>query len=485
MSPATTARLALAGSRTDLLRIALTGLTTALAVFVCLVVAAVVAIPDPPGDAHQNGRYQLTLLDEPGLRPGVVFILLLLLIPMLVLAGQSARLGAPARDRRLAAIRMAGATPGQAVLIAAAETVVASAVGSLVGLSAFLIARGVLDRPDQAGKLLLPTEVLPGVGILAAICLVIPAAAGLMAMLMLRAVAFTPFGVIRRVRTRGPRPWGAVVLLAGMGLAVLTATLLHSTRRVPDSLVEVLMLGTIALTVVGLLLNAASLAHLAGRLLHRFARGPAALLAASRLTSDPWSGSRTFGILMTTVFFASGLAAYRERMAADFRVSHAALEYEIRQSAALSGGQVAAADDSFYFNTLDALNGILLVATILAAGGMIIAVVEGVLSRRRSYTTQIAAGVPRGVLTRAILWQVGAPLVPAIAIATAFGVLLVRQLGTEVTAGDGSVFTESVVLPWARIGLVAAVGIAVAMAVAAVGALTLRTATAPEELRAT
>src|SRR5690606_34331846 len=81
----------------------------------------------PAGYAYQ---YTHDLLVEPGLRPGVAFGLLLLCIPVLALAGQSARLGAPGRDRRLAQIRLAGATPRQAVAVAVAETGLAALAGT-------------------------------------------------------------------------------------------------------------------------------------------------------------------------------------------------------------------------------------------------------------------------------------------------------------------------------------------------------------------
>ncbi|MYS46160.1 ABC transporter permease, partial [Streptomyces sp. SID5998] len=49
------------------------------------------------------------LLDHPGERHGVILTLLLLQIPVLGFLGQCARIGAVHRDRRLAALRLAGA----------------------------------------------------------------------------------------------------------------------------------------------------------------------------------------------------------------------------------------------------------------------------------------------------------------------------------------------------------------------------------------
>ncbi|WP_235944547.1 hypothetical protein [Verrucosispora sioxanthis] len=114
MSLATLTRLALAGNRTDAARVALTALSALLASLAGLAALTVLAIQKPPGDPwQQSEQYANALLREPGLRGGTAFALVLLTIPVLALAGQSARLGAPARDRRLAALRLAGATPAR------------------------------------------------------------------------------------------------------------------------------------------------------------------------------------------------------------------------------------------------------------------------------------------------------------------------------------------------------------------------------------
>ena len=97
------------------------------------------------GSAGWN-HYSADVVAQPGLRPGVVATLLLVALPILALAGQSIRFGSPARDRRLAAIRLAGATPRQAVLIAAGETAASALLGSLAGLGAYFLLRVALDR---------------------------------------------------------------------------------------------------------------------------------------------------------------------------------------------------------------------------------------------------------------------------------------------------------------------------------------------------
>jgi len=112
MTLGTLVRLALAGTRTDIARVALTAFAAMLGTLSLLATATVLVID---GEAV---RYTHNLLVEPGLRPGVATALALLCIPVLALAGQSARVGAPARDRRLSALRLAGATPRQVIAVA-------------------------------------------------------------------------------------------------------------------------------------------------------------------------------------------------------------------------------------------------------------------------------------------------------------------------------------------------------------------------------
>ncbi|MDI5943566.1 hypothetical protein QLR68_36675, partial [Micromonospora sp. DH15] len=192
------------------------GLPSALAALAGLAALTVLAIPTPPATGDNEVRWSLqyatALLREPGLRGGTAFALLLLALPVLALAGQCARLGAPARDRRLAAFRLAGATPGQVTRLAALETGVASLLGTVGGLVVFLVAHELLDRPGADGRLALPTDVLPSPVALAATVLGLPAVAAVATALLLRRVVTTPFGVVRRARgDRARRAWVALV----------------------------------------------------------------------------------------------------------------------------------------------------------------------------------------------------------------------------------------------------------------------------------
>ncbi|MBM0205797.1 ABC transporter permease [Micromonospora sp. STR1s_5] len=436
MRPTTLLRLALAGTSTDTARVVLTALSALLATLAGLAALTVSAIPAPaPTDENPNRlseQYHNALLAEPGLRGGTAFALLMLMIPVLALAGQCGRLGAPARDRRLAALRLAGATPGQVTRLVVLETGVAALLGTLVGLGVHLVGRDLLHRPDAQGQLALPTDVLPSTGALAGVVLGLPVVAALATALMLRTVTTSPLGVSRKAaRERGPGPWAG--LLIGFGVASFAAI-----RPVVNSfddngglawLVPLLFAVGALAAMIGVVIGTGWLSYHCGRLLRRHARGPAALLAAGRLMADPWAGSRTFAALLAALIFGGGAAAQRAYFG-----TRDQLEREQSRFAGLDGGA-----NPFYLSTMDYVDGAIAVAILIATGGLIVALVEGIVARRRAYAALVATGVPRATLSRSVAWQALAPAVPAILLALTVGTLLGRGLAAaEVSAGGGS-----------------------------------------------
>ncbi|MEO8749193.1 MAG: hypothetical protein ABI384_02250, partial [Allobranchiibius sp.] len=95
----TIVRLALAGGGSDALRIVLTVVGALVATSMLLLGVAVTQI------GPRDGPYFTDLLNQSGLHPGVVFAMVMLSLVTLSFVGQCSRIGAPARDRRLAAIR--------------------------------------------------------------------------------------------------------------------------------------------------------------------------------------------------------------------------------------------------------------------------------------------------------------------------------------------------------------------------------------------
>jgi len=501
MRPATLARLAVAGTRTDLFRVVLTAVSAALATMAMLAAANVLAIRGAVGDdqtpAGWAEQYSTGLLREPGLRPGVAFALLLLTIPVLTLAGQCSRLGAPARERRLAALRLAGATPGQTVAVAVAETGVAGVLGSALGLVAYLVGHRLAHRPDAqgsgtmwvgenaltSGTLALPTDVLPPPWAIALICLGVPALAAGAAALTLRRVTFGPFGVVRRVsRADVPPRWPAALIVVGFALFAASQPLSHwligPDQGLPRSVsTSVLILGALVAT-LGVVLGTGWLSYTAGRVLHRYGRGPATLIAARRLLADPWHAGRTFAALLACVVFAGGAVAQR----AYFEAMNELLIADERRSIAEAGVDREPIGDTFYLNAMDLVELAVAIAVVIAVAGMAVSLAESIVARRRTYAALVATGVPRRALAKALIWQVMAPAVPAVALGLAVGAALQwSTTGGEVQNYGG---VRAVPVPLPELAAAGVLALLAVLATAGVGLLFLRDSTSIEELRA-
>ena len=501
MKPGTLGRLALAGSRADGIRVTLTAVSAALAAVLLLSAAAVVAVPElgqpDDGSAAWNPQYSNPLIAEPGLRPGVVMTLLLIALPVLFLAGQSIRFGAPARDRRLAAMRLAGATPAQAVLVAAAETVLAALLGSIAGTGVFLLLRTLLDGRDSAGQLALPTDALPSVAAFLLVLLLVPLLAGLIGAFLLRRVIITPLGVVRRTRTKPPRLWPGVLIIAAVFAPFVIRPLGHQVvklgARLGGDLFILVAFLVVFVLVVGVVVGTGWIAYTAGRLLHRFGRRPGALLAARRLMADPWNGSRTLSALLAALIVGAGVLGYRSFMVTTFAATAQAFDGE------------TSSDDDFFLNSISLVQIAVVVAAVIAAAGIMVALAESVVSRRRAYASLVATGVPRRVLGESLAWQTLAPLVPAVLVALTVGIGLFRSLVTEASSGGSSscggtleqcadpnspywhsspVVTLPVPLPLTGLALLGGGALVAMLLVVAVGYLFLRMSTDIEELRA-
>ena len=481
--------LATRGGRADLVRIGLTAAGAALGTVTVLAAVTVAAIgPD-------DGPYRSDLLTQGGLRPGVVFTLLLLCIPILAFVGQCARIGAPARDRRLAAIRLAGGTPSDASRVACGEAGVAAGAGAVLGLALYLGLRVLLDAPQlgsflrtteqtTSGGLLvtseevhglvrpLPTDVLPSWWALALVVVAVPLATVAFTRLALRKVAISPFGVLRRRSHRPPRLLPAVLFLAGVtGLAAFSAVI--RTLGLADGAVGrslILFLALFLLTSAGLVLGNAALASLVGRWVAGRTGSPALLVAARRLVADPYGASRAYGALLLTVLLGAGAQGVRISI--------------------LTGTDPA---DTFYRSTLDLVDLVIVVAVVVAALGLLVVAAEEIVSRRRSLAALTAAGTPIGVLRRAVLAQSLLPLLPTAPLAAAAGVLAARGLfGTTTQLPETGPITEEVnvprivpiPVPWAELGVLVGGTLLVALAFTAISLVFLRSSTDPSELRA-
>ncbi len=82
-----------------------------------------------PGDGPDVLRRRYATRADPDCASGSSTAAFLLTVPVLALAAQALRVGSVARDRRMAALRLAGATPRDVRVIAAAEAGFAALAG--------------------------------------------------------------------------------------------------------------------------------------------------------------------------------------------------------------------------------------------------------------------------------------------------------------------------------------------------------------------
>jgi ABC-type antimicrobial peptide transport system permease subunit len=253
-------------------------------------------------------------------------------------------------------------------------------------------------------------------------------------------------------------------------------------------------------TAVGVATGAAWISYTVGRILGRFARRPATMLAGRRLQLDPWAGSRTLAALLTAVLFGAGAAW----ITASIRLQQQLRAEDDRRMQALTGTPYLESNDEFYTRAMQLVGYAILVAGAIAAAGLAVAVITAIVDRRRSLAALTASGVPRSVLGRAVLWQSLFVAIPALVLAIATGLALGRGFaGSDVQAGGGSIsycaappcaveqiveFPEiraAIQVPWSDLGVLGGWSLGAATLAGLLGVAFLRSATSPEELRTT
>ncbi|MFJ9601048.1 FtsX-like permease family protein [Streptomyces althioticus] len=370
-------------------RIALTGVGALLAAALAQGAAVLASVR-----GHHDFPVAHGLLDAPGERSGVIAALLLLLIPVLGFVGQSARLGAVHRDRRLAGLRLAGATPWQVRRIAAAETGLACLAGSV---AAGLLAAVVVARMDGH------TSAWTWAGV-AAVVLGMPALGALTAVLVLRRVVASPLGTVRRVRA-ATRPEPAAFGLVALFLVVLFLSYVGvDAGRGGFSAAPALIVCVLALTGAGAVWLVGASARFTGRLLAARTGDPAVLIAAERLRDDPWAAARTHTVVLLVTVVGTAYTGIRGTL----------LE-------ALGSGKDVAEDLDFYTTGIDLTAAAIGVGLVITLAGLAVGTAESVATRRRTLAAQAAAGVPRAVLGRALLLETALPLAPGMLLAGAGG----------------------------------------------------------------
>lgn len=417
---------------------------TAVVSALLLVVVALLRLPRRPAEVL------FEVVADPGTRAGAAFAAVLLVLPPLFLLHQAVRLGTAARERRLAALRLAGATPRQVRGLGAFEVGLPALVGSVLGLGVYGVLRALLGgsaaAPGERGSSpaeLVPTSVAP-LWWQVLLVLVGVAAAGLVVGLRASGgVVVSPLGVTRRVAAAPPRPWGLLVLAsAAASVPVLIAA----------DVSEAWVFAPLGLVVIGVMGLASWVAYRVGRATEVRARSATLLLAARRVVAEPRPVGRAAAAIGGIALVAGGAGAFVAALVED------------------------GVRDRYYWSSLLLVAIGLVAALLVATGSLAVHSVESLLDRKRSVAALAAAGTPLAELERAQRWEA---MLVALPMATAGVLLGAVPLGGLFTAFTP---TTTLVMLGSVVATLALVWLAIVLAVRATRPWMLRAA-APGNLR--
>jgi len=449
---------------------------TALATALLLVALTMLLLPSQPAEAL------FSLVAEPGLRWGTAFATAMLVLPLLLMLNQVVRLGTATRERRLAALRLAGATPAEVRRLGAVEVGFPVTVGAMAGPLVFALLRTLFggQRVNPAAGMhvvdltvtppsdvvatysilnstpaLIPTSVSPAWWQTVAVVALVAAAGVMTGSLASRHLVASPLGVSRRERRPAPRPWG--LLLVGTGLGAMAVAVSGAFGRG-----QAVMMAGILLVVLGVIALAPWVAFRSGQRAARRTSDPATLIAAGHLVSDPGPAGRA-AAAVGAIGIVSGVAAVME--VGVFFYSRFI--------------------DPFFVISFALVGGALILVLLVTASTLAVHAAESLVDRRRVLAALVAAGTPVSVLRDALRREamltsmplsVGGVLIGAV-VAGVVGVAAADSTGTLAVNLAGLLFvcgqvTVTVGLTW----------VAIRIAIGAVAPRLLQ-ATAPANLR--
>ena len=362
------------------------------------------------GWRSSQGQEQVSnLIADGGVRGGYVFALLLICLAPLALLRQVVRLGTATREQRLAALRLAGATPAEVRRLGALEVGLPSLLGGLLGYLVFGVLRAVLGgarsqdlgyavaESEVARELrLVPVTVHPAWWQVLLVALAVALIGVLAGATTSRSLLISPLGVSRRAPRPAPRPW-AVLLM------VLAVPLFAASMGSGSVSSDLYAFGFVACLVLGLLALAPWVAYRVGRVVAARSTTVPVLMAGRRLATD----ARPAGRAAAAVGAIAMVAGAGGALLADLPSTN---------SGAGFGGV-----DPFYTVPI-ALGGIVLVAALLlVVFSMAVHGIESVLDHKRSIASLAVLGASTQELERAQRWEVGLVAIPMAAIGVLIG----------------------------------------------------------------
>ncbi|MFJ2031726.1 FtsX-like permease family protein [Streptosporangium sp. NPDC087985] len=445
--------LAKGGSRRERVRGRLMAAGAALATFLLCVAVNLLAFGlgvsrDPGGFLVETPIEYLGFFSGRDARLLTALALALLVVPAMAFAHQVSRLATATRERRLAALRLAGATPREVRLLGAYESGRQTLLGGLSGIALYLAVNLTLSWSLEGAVPLVPPA--QALAILAAV-MIGGTLSGLMAG---RHVVTSPLGVVRRTRPAGPRALDLVLVAVGAGM--LTAGAIGKGKFPGGPYAAALsMTAGMVLLLFGLVLGAAWLIRAAAWRVGDRTEVAETLLAARMIEADPRGWARALSVVGLTVFFGSAVGAQQGPIL---------LRTGLDPSHAVTYLLVDLA---------------LLVALVTSAAALVVHQAEDLLDHRRSFAALAASGTPGPALGRVLTRQALIAALPVCIVAAVAGVGVVVSMLADIY---GEV-PEALAVAAARAALMAGIGVLAAMLVARAARPILRGALRPEELR--
>lgn len=220
-----------------------------------------------------------------------------LLAPVALFIAAAARLDAQQGEVRLAAFRLAGATPQAVRRYVATEAALSIVPGLVIGLGLFFLARQAAPWIAYLGHGFYPSDVglsWQAIAFLAVVPVLVVGAS----LWGMRGVEVSPLGVRRGVSTARPRPWGVAVLL--LGLAVFAWAL----GQVGQPALPGIGLGMVMI-ILGLTMTGPWIGRILSRIGAGMAGRPWLLLALRRISTDTGTSFRTVAGVSLAVFLGT------------------------------------------------------------------------------------------------------------------------------------------------------------------------------------
>ncbi|ONI68211.1 hypothetical protein BWI15_34860 [Kribbella sp. ALI-6-A] len=416
--------------------------TAALAFSGALVINAVGVVRIGPGDLD-NSVYS-NYIAEIGLRSGLAAILVILALLSGGLAFQALRIGTAARERRLAALRLAGASERQVRRLSVADAGLVGLVGGLLAGPLYVLLTAVFGQLPRMARLFPGLSAWDVLVWLVIVGLLTLGGASIGYLLGdLRSTTEQPVLVPARLRVMV----GAVLLLVGLASAPLFGYV--------GSAATIIGLGTVWWN------SLPWLGRKAGRKLMR-SDDPVSLLTGARLVADARATARMGSLLFCCGFVIGALVASAIGVTTD---------------------RPDWSDREFYLTGFAlSMIGILLIAAISLAS-FTVGVADQLVDQRRQFASLTALGVDAALLRRVIRRQLLITAGPTLCLGLVAGVCmgLARLVGgfTEDDTPINTLYAALVLL---------VLGWAVASAGAALAGFLLRyqlrDALDPENLRA-